>query len=292
MTRYVSIDLSQLPPPAVIKTLSFDQIKLEMVRDLIARDPSFTALLESDPIIKAIEVFGYRELLIRQQINDSARAVLLPLAIGTDLDNLASFFGTKRMVEEINNQTVTESDDRLRMRVQLALEALSCAGPVGAYLYHTLSVSLRVADASAFMTSPGTVQVSVYTTDNGGIPDDSLLTAIRLRLNADEIRPLTDVVVVRPAIIVHYNVAADVRLYPGPDSATAQSAISSAVRSYTARVAKLGSSVTVSDLYGAITQYGVQGSTITSPASDIALNDGEIGVCDSVSITISPTRVQ
>ncbi len=284
MSRYTQIDLSQLPPPAVIQVLSYDTIKAAIVSDLIARDPAFTALLESDPAIKLLEAFAYRELLLRGQINDAARACMLAMATGSDLDNLAALMGVQRAVSAAG----TETDDRLRMRTQLALEALSCAGPVGAYLFYAFTTSMRVTDASAYSPAPGAVMVTIYASDGG---DQDLLNSVSAALNADSIRPLTDVISVQAATLVHYNVVAQLRLYPGPDSSVVINAAQAAVLSYTNAVRRLGFAVTLSDLYGALTQAGVQGSIITSPTQDMVQDQAHIPICDSITITAAPTRV-
>ena len=41
---------------------------------------------------------AYRELLIRQRVNDAARGVMLATASGTDLDNLAANFNVERLL--------------------------------------------------------------------------------------------------------------------------------------------------------------------------------------------------
>ena len=49
---------------------------------------AFTALVESDPAWTILEVAAYRELLLRQRINDASRAVMLAFATGADLEHL------------------------------------------------------------------------------------------------------------------------------------------------------------------------------------------------------------
>ena len=77
---FTSVDLSQLPPPDVVETLDFETILAEMLADLRARDAVFDALVESDPAYKILEAAAYRETLIRQRVNEAARAVMLPSA--------------------------------------------------------------------------------------------------------------------------------------------------------------------------------------------------------------------
>lgn len=56
MTNYTPIDLSTVPAPNVVQALNFETILAEMLADLQARDSVFTALVESDPAYKILEV--------------------------------------------------------------------------------------------------------------------------------------------------------------------------------------------------------------------------------------------
>ena len=111
----VSLDLEQLPPPKIIEELDFDAILAAMKADFIARYPEYTADFASDPVAKLLEAASYREMLIRQRVNDAARSNLLAFATGTDLDHLASFYGVQRLSEE--------SDTGFRLRIQRVFRA-------------------------------------------------------------------------------------------------------------------------------------------------------------------------
>lgn len=93
MPSQPTIDLSTLPAPTVLLETSFDSIFAAMLADLVSRDPAFTALIESDPAYKILEVAAYREMLKTQQFNQKVVAAMLAYAIGTDLDNLGVTYG-------------------------------------------------------------------------------------------------------------------------------------------------------------------------------------------------------
>ena len=86
------MNLSDLETPEIIEELSLSEILEQMKNKLIEIDSNFSAYLESDPLIKLMEVAAYRELLLRQRINQTAKANLLAFASGSDLDNLAAFY--------------------------------------------------------------------------------------------------------------------------------------------------------------------------------------------------------
>ncbi len=75
--------------PNIIEPLNFEEIFSRMKEELVRRDESFTALVESDPAIKILEVAAWRELLLRERINEAVKSNLLKFATGEDLDNLA-----------------------------------------------------------------------------------------------------------------------------------------------------------------------------------------------------------
>ena len=102
---FTAIDLSQLPPPSVVEPLDFEQILGAMLADLKTRFPEFTALVESDPAYKILEVAAFRELLIRQRVNDAGRSVMLAYANGSDLDHLGALMGVVRLEDDGEERT-------------------------------------------------------------------------------------------------------------------------------------------------------------------------------------------
>lgn len=85
------LDFATIPAPTIIEALDFELILQDLIDDLRSRDASYTAILESDPVIKLLEVCAARELILRQRINDALLATLLRYSNGPDLDNLAAF---------------------------------------------------------------------------------------------------------------------------------------------------------------------------------------------------------
>ena len=144
------IDRSQLPAPEVIEVPDFETLLAERKEALIALYPEDeqaatrrVLALESDPIVKCLQESVYREILLRQRINEAAQAVMVAYAIGSDLDQLAARSNVQRLTITPANpdavppvEAVMESDDALRVRVPEAFEGLSVAGPTAAYEFH------------------------------------------------------------------------------------------------------------------------------------------------------------
>lgn len=291
---FTPIDLSSLPAPDVVEQIDYKTILAAMVTDLQSRDPAFTALVESDPAWKILEVAAYREMLVRQRVNDAARAVMLAYATGNDLEQLAAIFGVVRKTLVAADPSATpptaavmESDSDFRYRVTLALEGLSTAGPEGAYLYHSLSVDgvKGVSVVGPPTVDPGKVLVTVLSTTGNGTATLDLLEEVDSKLSADDIRPLTDAVTVQSATIENYTIAATLYTYPGPDSSIVLAAAQASAQAYADARHKLGQDVTLSGLYAALHVAGVQKVTLASPAADIVCNYSQAPFCTGISLT-------
>jgi len=297
MTTFTPINLSQLPVPSVIETLSFERILDEMKADLQSRAPELTRALDfsSEPVIKLLEVCAYRELLVRQRINHAAHATMLAYAQGSNLDHLAALFGVKR---EVVNQT-EEDDERLRHRVQLSLEGHSTAGPIGSYVFHALSASPWVKDVSVSSPAPSQVVVTVLAqalensdeaiSEPNGTPNAALLNTVNQRLNHENIRPLTDQVLVQAATVKTYQVKARLTLYRGPDASVVQNKAIEAVNQYVTAHHRLGHDITLSGLFAALHQPGVQNVQLEQPTQNIINAFNEAAFCSAIDIVLGGT---
>ena len=198
--------LSSLPIPNIIEHLDYESILSRMKEELVTRDPTFTALIESDPAIKILEICAWRELLLRQRINEAARANLLAYALGSDLDHLAAFYGVERQEKE--------ADKAFRQRVQAKIVGWSTSGTSAHYRYHALSSDVRVKDARVASLIPGEVTISLLSTEGDGTPSEALLDKVRQALLREDVRMLTDTVKVVGCGIVTLDIEAHITLEP------------------------------------------------------------------------------
>ncbi len=153
------IDLTKLPPPAVVEELDFEVLVTAHKQDLLQRQPSAANVLAlpSEPLVKQVEAFAYREMLLRGRINDAARANLLAFAIGTDLDHKGAFYNLARLSGE--------ADERYRSRIQLRIAALAGNGTAEQYRLLALSASQNVRDANVTSSTPGSIAVVLWLID-------------------------------------------------------------------------------------------------------------------------------
>lgn len=291
-SAFTAIDLSQLPAPAVIEALDYEAILSEMLADLLARDPAFTALTESDPAYKILEVAAYREFLMRKRVNDACHAVMLAYAKGGDLEQLAALWGVQRLLITPADDTtipptsaVYESDEELRARVLLANESFSSAGSRGAYIFHALSASGDCKGVAVKSLTPGVVTVTVLSRTGDGVAPQETIDEVLAALTPDDVRPLCDTVLVKSATITHYAILATLYFAPGVGQAEATAAAQDSVNYYTETRRKLGVMVSVAGIFAALMQPGIENVIVTSPAADIVCSWDESTVCDSITLT-------
>lgn len=293
MSGLSAIDLSKLPSPKVIEPLDFQTIFNEMLGELQTRLDDFDALIESDPVYKLLEVAAYRELILRARINDACQSVMLAYAKGNDLDHLAAFFNVKRQLIDEGNQNAIlsvaktfESDDRLRQRTQLSLEGHSTAGSVGSYIFHALAASPLVKDVTVASPAPGRVTITILSTEANGDPSDEVIDSVKTKLNAKEVRPLTDLVEVKKPSILRYKVIAELLLEEGPDAELVRKTSEKKVWEYVRKSHRLGQSVALSGLYAALHQEGVDQVILELPAADVIVASNQAPWCYEVIVTI------
>lgn len=293
-TAFTAIDLSQLPEPSVVQQLDYEQILAAMLADLQARDPAFTALVESDPAYKVLEVAAYRELLIRRRVNDAALAVMLAYAQESDLDQIGANYGVARLVLDEGDadavppvEPTYEKDDDYRRRIQLSPEGYTTAGSKGSYIFHGLSADADVRDIDAISPVPGQVTVYVLSRTGSGTASPELLSAVSAALNGEDIRPMTDQVTVQSASIVNYTIVAELVILPGPDAAVVRQAALDAITAYTQAQHKIGYDITLSGVYAALHQPGVQRVNLTAPSGNLTIGAGQAPFCTAITLTVA-----
>ena len=317
----MALDLSSLPAPALIEALDYETILARLVSDLVARDPSYSAILESDPAIKILEVAAARELILRGRINDSFKATLIAFSSGSDLDQLSAFYGVTRQA--------SETDADLRERIVLRIQGSSTAGGASWYRYQGLSASARLKDVAVSSPSPGVVEMAVLSgerikvesetgtdldtsatyygltrttgeTDadlktriltaianqgSDGTATTQLVNEVNTHIQGDAVRVLTDTVNTVSATITPADVTAVVYLYPDTPSSVFTGLEASLTAAFNAAVG-LGWDLTTSWLISSLHPSGVQRVELSSPTSNIVVGPSAAVALNSVNITL------
>lgn len=289
------IDLSELPSPRIIEEPDFEVILEDTKESMIAAFPQTqqaavrSALaLESEPLTVIAQVFAFRELLLRQRINEGAAACMLSHSTGDDLDNLAANMNTVRLTitpATDTTEAVMESDTALRLRAQSAFDGLSVAGPTGAYEYFARSASGQVADARATSPAPAEVVVAVLSTEGDGTADAALLATVTDALSAEDVRPVGDRLTVQSAEIIRYQIDARLYFYPGPESEPVLNAAESSLNTWLGEQGRIGKDVARSAIMAALHVQGVQRVELVQPAADIVISDTQAAYCEGSAIT-------
>lgn len=289
-----TVDLSELPPPEIIATLDYETILSEVKVVIIAAYPedmqpeiAAAMALESEPLNVIAQVIAYRELMLRQVINDGAAACMLSHATGSDLDNLAANNDTERLtvIEETDTtDAVMESDAALRLRAQSAFDGLSVAGPTGAYEYFAKSASGKVADVKASSPAPAEVVVSVLSAEGDGTASDELIATVNAKLSDESVRPVGDRLTVKSAEIISYDISATLYLYPGPESEPIVNAAEASLQKWLKSQWRIGLDVARSAILAALHVQGVQRVELDLPER-LIISDTQAARCASVTIT-------
>lgn len=320
------IDLSLLPPPDVVEALDFETLYQEVLGIFRGHmGDQWTALLESEPVVKLMEVMAYRELLMRARVNAAAKASLLAYAKGTDLDNRAADYGVRRLTIRAADPdavppvpAVMEGDDALLYRTRLSLEALSVAGSRGAYEYHALSASAELAnvsvdsprfsgvaldaavrallpdgaivvvcdyDAGLANPLPGDVSLAILPRLDSATLPAQLVTTVQAALSAESVRPVTDRPRVQAGTPTDFKVQAVLHVEAGPDPAVVKATARKGLDAAIAEARRLEGQLPLSAIYAALHVTGISQVDLVHPAAGIACDKRHYPNCTSITLT-------
>lgn len=215
--------------------------------------------LESDPVTKQSEIASYRELLIRQRINDALAANLLALSTGSDLDHIAAFYDVKRLAGE--------SDDAFRVRVQLSIRGWS-PGTAEYYEFQVRSASNQIRDVLVDVPDvqeidkKGWIYISIMQNGGDGSASAELLATVRNHLHDTRIRLINDTLIINSVELVPIDLTATIYLLPGALPGTLERIEASLPLSFD-QARGLGWDVTRSWFTTALQQPGVKRSELS-----------------------------
>lgn len=292
-----AIDLSQVRPPDVVEALDLDALAAAWRARAELDLPEIADLdSEADPAAKWMRTGAYREGLLRERVNEAARAVMLATAQGADLENLAALFGLRRetLVEadpdrDPPREEVLESDERLRRRAQLFPSSISSAGPASAYRFHALGASPLVKDVAVTSPAPGRVRLAVLAEivkpRDTGAASAELVAAVKAALSDETVRPMGDQLTVESARIVSYSIQAVLKIGSGPDSSTVLAAARESVAAAALAAHRLGAGSPRSALIAALHVPGAASVDLQKPATDISVSAVEAARAQKIKVT-------
>ncbi len=291
--EFVPIDLTNVPDPQLIEELDYEAVRIAMIADFQQRWPDFDALVESDPVIKLIEVAAYRETLLRARVNHAARSVLVAYAQKNDLDQLAAMVNvTRAKYENEDGQLILEDDARLRLRILLAWEGLAATGTTWAYVWHVYNFSPRVANVSVYSPFPGVVRIVPLMDEGDGQPTRDFLRSLRRYIKRDDIKNLTDMIQVRPPRFINFEIRAELVLYPGAGQTVVHANAMEAIKYYLNTNYRVGRDINRSSIMAALHQSGVSNVRLAEPKYNIVVKKNQIARCENITVNASIYETQ
>lgn len=360
------INLKSLPKPKVLQELDYEAILEQNIANFKSKYGEDWQPLESDDFKMMLEAFAYRELALRSEFNELAKAFFLSTAVDEDLENYATFYNVEKLLgsypyapyefkisealaqdvtvpvdlvltdltstyeaklledvviaagETIGTGTVelqletssseaktevittplpfvvtatskaafmngsdVESNEEFRSRILLSMADKSTAGSEETYLSFAYKADERIEDVAVLSSAPGTVEVYYYSEE----ADDLMQTRIETQLNAKEVRPLTDTVVINKATEVTYSVIAELKILPGQETATVFTNAKESLTAGLEELKKIGTDITLSEINDFLRVPGVKEAVISFPTGNLEIATNEIGICSGTTIT-------
>lgn len=175
--------------------------------------------------------------------------------------------------KEVANITTTaggseeEEDTAFYNRMRESEESYTTAGPRGSYKYHAKTVSSLISDVSAESTEDGIADIRIMLY-GGELPDEELIAKVQAYLSADDIRPMTDKVVVSAPTTIPFNINATYYI-SGDKVATTQdikNAVEVATENYILwQTQKMGRDINPSYFNAMLMESGIKRVEITEP---------------------------
>lgn len=296
------IDLSRLPAPDAIEPLDYETLQTAFLSRFTAAweaaralDPSLPAwdvgTLETDPAVIASQAWSYLRLLDRARVNDAVRAVLAPLAKGSDLDAVAARIGVQRLTVTPATETtaaVMESDERLLQRYLLAFTR-PAAGSAERYLFEAYTAWPQLLHAAvigrAIHGRRGDTDI-VIAGPGGRDATDAEIALVRAAVTAGSVKPEATSVSVLRATRRTYAVRGRLLVPAGPDAETVRLEAITRITAAAAERMRIGAEVPAVFLSGRAYGLSIQRVDLTEPAADIPSAPYGIPVLGEVGLTV------
>lgn len=194
--------------------------------------------------------------------------------------------------KEVANTTTTaggseeESDTAFYNRMRESEESYTTAGPRGSYAYHAKSVSSQISDVSAESLEDGVADVRIMLY-GGKLPDKELIDRVQEYLSADDIRPMTDKVIVAAPDTIEFDIEATYYI-PRDKAATTKEikqAVELATENYTLwQTSKMGRDINPSYFNAMLMESGIKRVDITTPVFT-EIPKGSVAVLRNCNVT-------
>lgn len=176
-------------------------------------------------------------------------------------------------VAKVSNTEVTtggadiEDDDTLKDRIYIAPSRYSVAGPEDSYEYWTRTYNSNITDVLIYSDNPVEVIIEFIMKD-GELPSESMVQGLQTFLQNEQIRPLTDKVIVRKPETVDYTINAKYFINKSDLKKvdTIKAAVDKAVNEYVVwQCSKIGRDINPSKLIQMMVEAGAKRVELSLP---------------------------
>lgn len=214
------------------------------------------------------------------------------------LDTITVILDPQPYLSEASNTTVSEggsdeeTDDQLRERIRIAPNRFSNAGPIKAYKFWAASASPLIIDVAVPEQPevPGTVRVYPLVSGLSTTPSE-ILDAVEAILNADKIRPLSDTVEVLSPTAVNTTIVVGLILYDWAVQADVLPVVQANLEAFRdGRRKLLGQDIIIDQIKAVCMIDGVYKANVTSPATDLVIDEIEFANITAITATVTGTN--
>lgn len=254
-------------------------------------DASGTLVWETAKDIYVNQGETWADVEARCQTSGTAGNGYVAGQINTIVD-LFAYYITCANVTASDGGSDEATDEEFSELLRLSMDAYSCAGARGSYIYFAKQVSTEIADVAPTNPEPGVVKLYVLMND-GSIAGDEMKRKVLEACSADNVRPMTDLVLVEDPERVSYNVR--FTYYTQEDTKISGTELEKAVHAAVDRFAlwqgaKLGRDINPSKLYSLLMESGIKRVELEEPVFT-RLRDGDTGEVPQVATLGSVTIV-
>jgi len=238
--------------------------------ELTGTTGSHFAKLLDDVIIKAGEVSVVGVIELQEEIASSS--------VKTEIQvSPLPYIKVKQLTNFVNGSN-PESDEDFKERIRVSFANKSTAGSALTYKSFALSADERIEEVNILSPSAGVVDVVYYSSE----ADDIMQERIENTLNADDVRPLTDLVQVKKANEILVNIEAKISIKNGVDVAKVYS---NAINSLKTLTFSIGENVSIAKIIKTLMVDGVVDVSLTNPTANMEIDDYSIAILGSINIS-------
>jgi len=244
----------------------------------------------SDPMIKIMEVLAYRELHLRQRLNESVKSCSLQSAKLKDLESIYRIFSGGEILKPGKDVVGALFQDHRDYHT---------AGSEAAYKHHVLK-ALRngtdtgtpIVDIHVVSQEEACVSITVlFDAQISGAQRQEYLDAITRHLYDEDIRPIGQKVDIDDAYIKPYQIVAELGLDETPGTAQIVEKSRQDVKQYVDGRYRLGKDIYRSGLLSALHQPGVRyiilhSLTNYTGGGDLKVMEHEAALCERIDVRV------